>query len=191
MSSELTSWQASKFKDLFDLFDSDGKGTTDESELEAAMERLQLDTGWPENSRVLSHVKARWNVFMRGLFRDSPILSEQRWLDFLGKFLKQDRERRAEDSNHRGGLEELGQLLFLLLDRDRNSLIDYQEFLIFFYALGRKDRHAEDSFEKLDTDEDGFLSKSEMEDMTLEYFHSTQPGSVGDWLFGPPPVSAS
>ena len=107
MSSELTSWQVCKFKSLFDLFDSNGNGTTDESELEGAMERLQLDTGWPENSRVLSHVKARWKVVLSCVFRDSPILSEKKWLDFLGKFLEQDRERRAEDPNHRGGLEEL------------------------------------------------------------------------------------
>ena len=117
------------------------------------------------------------------------MLSEQKWLDFLGRFLRDDRENRTEDPGYRGGLEELAQLLFLLLDRDRNSLIDYQEFLIFFYALGRKDSHAEDSFEKIDTDEDGFLSKSEVEDMTLAYFHSAQPGSAGDWLFGPPPAS--
>jgi Ca2+-binding EF-hand superfamily protein len=187
MSSGLTPWQVSKFKSLFDLFDMDGNGTTDESELEGAMERLQVNTGWPENSRVLSHVSARWKIFMRGLFIDSPMLTEQKWLDYLGQFLQKDREHRTENPNHRGGLEELGQLIFLLLDRDRNSMIDYHEFLIFFYALGRKDQQAEDCFDKLDTDEDGFLSKSHMEDMTLEYFHSAQPGSCGDWLFGPPP----
>jgi len=187
MSSELTPWQVKKFKTLFDLFDNSGNGTTDESELDGAMERLQLDTGWPENSRVLSHVTARWKIFMRGLFVDSPLLTEQKWLDYMGRYLERDRQNREENPEFRGGLEELAQLLFLLLDRDRNSLIDYHEFLIFFYALGRNDEQAADCFEKLDLDEDGFLSKREIEDMTLEYFHGAQPGSAGDWLFGPPP----
>lgn len=187
MSSDLTPWQVKKFRSLFDLFDSDGNGSADESELDGAMERLQMETRWPENSRVLSHVNARWKVFLRGLFLDSPILSEEKWLEYTGRFLVRDRQMRVDNPDHRGGLEELAQLLFLLLDRDRNSKIDYQEFLIFFYALGRKDRHAEDCFEKLDTDGDGFLSKSEMEDLTLAYFHSAEPGGAGDWLFGPPP----
>ncbi|MFA5508132.1 MAG: hypothetical protein WC314_08785 [Vulcanimicrobiota bacterium] len=188
MSSQLTPWQVKKFKDLFDLFDNDGSGTTDETELDGLMERLQVDTGWPEHSRVLSHVSARWKLFLRSVFSGSPILTEQRWLEYLGRYLQKDRESRSRDANFRGALEELAQLMFLLLDRDRNSLIDYQEFLIFFYALGRNDHQADECFEKLDTDQDGFLSKREIEDMTLEYFHNIQPASSGDWLFGPPPT---
>ncbi|MCA9781455.1 MAG: hypothetical protein KC800_32280, partial [Candidatus Eremiobacteraeota bacterium] len=112
MSSELTPWQVKKFKTLFDLFDNSGNGTADESELDGAMERLQLDTGWPENSRVLSHVTARWKIFMRGLFVDSPLLTEQKWLDYMGRYLEKDRSNRAENPDFRGGLEELAQLLF-------------------------------------------------------------------------------
>lgn len=187
MKAELTEWQIKKFAALFDLFDNDGDATIDESDLDGSMERLQVDTGWPENSRVLSHVAARWKVFLNSLFRTSPHLTEQRWLDYLAKELSQDRRHRSESDDHRGGIEEMAQLLFLLLDRDRNSKIDQEEFLIFFYALGQRDSQAEECFEKLDTDGDGFLSKSEMEDMALEFFHSAEPGAHGDWLFGPPP----
>lgn len=188
MKVELTEWQVKKFVSLFDLFDIDGDQVVDETELDGAMERLQVDTGWPENSRVLSHVTARWKVFLRALFSDSPHLTEQKWLDILGRYLENDRQKRSENSEHRGSFEEVAQLLFLLLDRNRDSKIDLQEFLIFFYAMGRNDSQAEESFEKLDTNEDGFLEKSEMEDMTLEYFHGAEPGSHGDWLFGPPPA---
>lgn len=187
MQAELTDWQSKKLVALFDLFDNDGDEIIDEAELEGAMERLQLDTGWPENSRVLSHVSARWKIFLRSLFRRSPHLKESDWLRYMARLLAEDRRLRKEDSDHRGGLEEFAQLLFLLLDRDRNSTIDQEEFLIFFYALGRNGREAEESFEKLDTDEDGMVTKSEFEDMTLEFFHGAKPGSHGDWLFGPPP----
>ncbi len=187
MKAELTEWQRKKVSALFDLFDIDGDGTVDESELDGAMERLQVETGWPENSRVLSHVTARWKLFLRSLFLDTPFLKEPKWLDYISTRLAEDREKRSQTPEYRGGLEEVAQLLFLLLDRDRNSKIDYEEFLIFFYALGLRDSQAQDCFDKLDTDEDGFLLKSEVEDMTLEFFHGASPGSHGDWLFGPPP----
>lgn len=189
MKAELTDWQAKKFRTFFDLFDTDGNQTIDEAELDGGMERLQIDTGWPEHSRVLSHVTARWKIFLRSLFQDTPVLTEQKWLDYVARYLQKDRQQRSENPGHRGGLEEFAQLLFLLLDRDRNSKIDYQEFLILFYALGRHDSDAEEAFEKLDTDQDGFLQKSELEDMTLEFFHGSEPGSHGDWLFGPPPAA--
>lgn len=187
MNAELTEWQRKKFSALFDLFDNDGDSVLDESELEGSMERLQVETGWPENSRVLSHVSARWKVFLRKLFAGSPHLTVQKWLEMLARYLNEDRKLRSENPEHRGGLEEFAQLLFLLLDRDRNSEIDYHEFLLFFYAVGRHDSEAQDSFDKLDTDQDGFIKKTEMEDLALAFFHGAEPGGHADWLFGPPP----
>ena len=42
-------------------------------------------------------------------------------------------------------------------------------------------------FDKLDTDQDGFIKKTEMEDLALAFFHGAEPGGHADWLFGPPP----
>lgn len=189
MSAEMTEWQKKKLSALFDLFDSDGDQSIDETELEDSMERLQIETGWPESSRVLSHVTARWKGFLQNLFAQTPYLTEQKWLDLISRYLAKDRQSRSANPAHRGGLEEFAQLLFLLLDRDRNSMIDLKEYQMFFYALGLDSLQAEECFEKLDTDEDGFLKKTEFEDMTLEFFHGAKSGSHGDWLFGTPPAS--
>ena len=187
MDTELTDWQSKKLLRLFDLFDNDGDEIVDEAEFQGALERLQFASGWPESSRVLSHTTGRWKVFSKQLFQNSPLLTSEKWLETSRIFLAKDRQARASENTHRGTLEELAQLLFLLLDRDRNSLIDYSEFLLFYYAIGLKDQDAESSFEKFDTDRDGSISKTEMEDMILEFFHGAEPGRHGDWLFGPPP----
>ena len=189
MNTELTGWQSKKFLRLFDLFDNDGDEIVDEAEFQSALEGLLLESGWPENSRVLSHITGRWKVLSKGFFLDSPRLTSEKWLIHLRSFLAEDRRARASEQAHRGLLEELAQLLFLLLDRDRNSLINYSELLIFYYALGLTDQDAESCFEKFDTDRDGSISKTEMEDMILEFFHGAAPGKHGDWLFGPPPES--
>jgi hypothetical protein len=190
MKSELSDWQQQKLRGLFDLLDNDGDGRLEESEMLGMLERLRFDTGWPESSRVVWHVEARWKLFLRSVFAAKTGLSCDDWVDYFGKFLQADRSNRVSSAAYRGPVEEMAHLLFLMLDRDRNDQIDPQEFLLFFYALGRKDSDAEESFERLDRNGDGVLRRSEVEDLALEFFHSTEPGSLGDWLFGPPPTAS-
>ena len=71
--------------------------------------------------------------------------------------------------------------------RARAGEIAPEEFLLFIYAIGRHDRDGQQSFLQLDVDGRGTLRKGNVEDLALEYFHSAEQGSAGDWLFGPPP----
>ena len=191
MSTVLSEWQQEKLRSLFDLLDNDGDGRLEEAELQTMLERLRFDTGWPESSRVAWHVDARWKLFLKALFADKIGLTRDHWLDFFARFLEQDRRNRVNVKAYRGPVEEMAHLLFMMLDRDRDHQIDPQEFLLFFYALGRRDDDAEQSFQRLDLDGDGVLHRDEVEDLALEFFHSTEPGSSGDWLFGPPPLSTA
>jgi Ca2+-binding EF-hand superfamily protein len=188
MSKFLSDWQREKLQGLFDLLDNNGDGRLEEAELQTMLERLRFDTGWPESSRVAWHVDARWKLFLRSLFSSKTGLAVEDWLDFFDRFLQKDRDSRIAVQAYRGPVEEFAHLLFLMLDRDRNNEIDPQEFLLFFYALGRRDQDAQECFERMDRNSDGVLQRSEVEDLALEFFHSAHPGSLGDWLFGPPPM---
>lgn len=189
MSSALSHWQKEKLRSLFELLDNDGDGRLEEGELLTMLERLRIDTGWPESSRVVWHVDARWKLFLKSLFVARTGLDCERWLEHFDLFLQHDRDARVgAGSSYRGPVEEMAHLLFLMLDRDRNDGIDPQEFLLFFYALGRRDHDATECFQHLDRNADGILSRGEVEDLALEFFHSAEPGSSGDWLFGPPPM---
>ncbi len=190
MKNGLSSWQREKFLQLFDILDNDGDSSLDENDLEFLFERLRISTGWPEASRVASHVGARWKRLVNILFTAKTHLTQDSWLEHCERFLAKDRESRVQQSNYRGPIEEMAQLLFLVLDRDRNSLIDPTEFFLFFDAIGRGSSAAEESFGYLDRNQDGYLQRNEVEDMALEFFHSTEPGSSGDWLFGPPHANA-
>ena len=190
MSSSLSEWQVEKLQGLFDILDNDGDGRLEESELETMLDQLSIDTGWPESSRVVGHVMARGRIFFRSLFSEKTALSGTDWLEYFAAFLERDRKNRLESAGYRGPVEEMAHLLFLLLDRDRNDAIDPQEHLLFIYALGRRDGEADESFQRLDLNGDGVLQRGEVEDLALEFFHSTEPGSAGDWLFGRPPRSS-
>lgn len=186
MRGELSSWQQEKLGVLFDLLDNDGDGRLEENELQSMLDRLWVDTGWPESSRVVRHVQSRWRSLLDTLFSERSGLTRGNWLAALSRALSSDCQRRLAQESYRGPVEEFAQLLFMLLDRDRNGEIDPEEFLLFFYTIGRRDEEAEQSFRQLDLDGDGVLSKREVEDLALEFFHSCEPGSSGDWLFGPP-----
>lgn len=191
MRSELSSWQQAKLRDLFEKLDGDGDGRLEEAELRSLLERIWVDTGWTESSRVVSHVEARWRRFLHSLFESRTALSESDWLTYFGSFLRRDREGRIGSESYRGPVEELAHLFFLLLDRDRDNGVDPLEFSIFFYALGHRDEAIRDCFRRLDRNGDGSLQRDEVEDMALEYFHGSKPGASGDWLFGPPPLTAA
>lgn len=189
MLSELSSWQQAKLRDLFRRLDNNGDGRLEEGELRGILERLWVDTGWPESSRVVSHVEARWRRFLKSLFLTRTGLDENDWLNHFDHFLKYDRERRVASEAYRGPVEELAHLFFLLLDRDRDDGVDPLEFSLFFYALGHRDEDTRACFERLDRNGDGSLQRGEVEDMALEFFHGSEPGASGDWLFGPPPLA--
>ena len=187
MRGKLSDWQITKLSALFELLDSDGDGRLEENELKAVLERLRVETGWPAGSRVTRHVEARWQTLLTRLFTGRSTLTCAHWLDTFAQTLSKERELRIASESYRGPVEEFAQLLFLLLDQDRNGEIAPEEFLLFIYAIGRHDRDGQQSFLQLDVDGRGTLRKGNVEDLALEYFHSAEQGSAGDWLFGPPP----
>lgn len=180
MKAELSPWQAEKIGNLFDLFDADCDGSLDEQELLDCLERLRVDLGWPETSRVYSHVTARWKLFLRHLFKDSPVLTRKRWVSLVGRSLAGGSTAESLTSS----LEEAAKLLVMLLDRDRDQRLKPEDFHHFFRALSSSEQEAEDAFERLDSTGDGALTELEMQVYLREYFCGKEPGSAGDHLFG-------
>ncbi len=185
MKAELSAWQAEKIGKLFDLFDTDCDGCLDENELLASLERLRVDTGWPETSRVFSHVTGKWKLFLRALFQDSPVLNRQRFLTFMARFLNKAGNNGTSSSDGRRPLEESAKLLVMLLDRDRDNRLVPEDLHIFFRALGQSEAEADQAFEHLDPEESGYLPLEDVEKHLQEFFLSEEPGATGDWLFGP------
>lgn len=189
MKGELTKWQVEKMVGLFDLLDNDGDHTIDETDLDFVMERLLLFTEWPENSRVFARVLARWKTLLETLFADSLLLTEQKWVEQISGYLKKESDRHSKDANYSGIIEEIGDLLFLILDRDRDKKIGYEDFLLFFDAIGQNERDAEECFEKIDSDEDGSIPKTEFIELLRDFFQGDSAGEPSDWMFGVPPNS--
>lgn len=184
---EISSWQERKIESLFVLLDNDGNGRLEEPEMLSMLERLWLDAGWSETSRVVGHLSGRWKALLDRLFARRTSVTLADWRELIQRALLEDRSRRLAQASYRGPLEEVAQLLFLVLDRDRDHGIDEVEFSLFFHALGHGHEDSLNCFQRLDKNQDGRLERQELEDLILDFFHGTEPGGHGDWLFGPPP----
>ncbi|MGW6059071.1 EF-hand domain-containing protein [Streptomyces sp. NPDC055189] len=62
------------------------------------------------------------------------------------------------------------------------------------YVLGQSPSVARDevdeSFQRIDRNANGVISRGELKQAVVEFFTSSDPGAPGNWLFGAPPAAA-
>jgi Ca2+-binding EF-hand superfamily protein len=52
-------------------------------------------------------------------------------------------------------------------------------------AFGTPSEDVEAAFDRLDLDQDGNISVTELVEAARQYYTSTDPDAAGNWLFGP------
>ena len=69
-------------------------------------------------------------------------------------------------------------------DKDRDGRIARAEYLGVAQSYAMTQEEAEEAFQHLDRDGDGYIDKDEMMLDTLEFFTSDDPDAPGNWLVG-------
>ena len=75
--------------------------------------------------------------------------------------------------------------LFAVFDTDEDARIGAGEFADFFGVFGLGMELARTSFEALDLDGDGVLTREELLTLSRDFFRSTDAAASGNHLFGP------
>ena len=75
--------------------------------------------------------------------------------------------------------------IFNIIDTNRNGTISVKEWEIHYKAVGIPVEHAKASFEAMDTDKDGVISRDEFVAYHTEYFYSTEDKLRSSLLYGP------
>jgi len=73
---------------------------------------------------------------------------------------------------------------FDVIDSDQDSLIQLQEFINFFHAIGISEEIAKEAFKGLDTNQDGVLSREEFISAVLGFFLREEPNDSIDLFYG-------
>jgi Ca2+-binding EF-hand superfamily protein len=72
-----------------------------------------------------------------------------------------------------------------LCDTDGDGSVGPDEFQVMMAAFGTPYADVEAAFDRLDLDQDGNISVTELVEAARQYYTSTDPDAAGNWLFGP------
>jgi Ca2+-binding EF-hand superfamily protein len=177
----LSDFQKKKQGKVFQVFDLNKNGFLERGDYERAVENLTracgIKAGSPEYSHVHGKFIALWEQVQRYARASSDRVSLDEWL-----------EARSALINDRSQFEALMQstadTFFQLLDFNRDDIISYEEFTLFYKIYQMDLSEAEENFKRLDTDGDGKVSRADARKLVEEFYYAQDPAAPGNWLYG-------
>ena len=76
-------------------------------------------------------------------------------------------------------------VFFDIIDTNQNGVISSKEFEVYFQAMGIGKEHAKASFDGIDANHDGKISRDEFVDTGCEYFANHDPAHPCTLFWGP------
>lgn len=186
----LSELQKKKFSLQFHLLDANSNGILERSDFVRAAEMLIEDRGWESESgpsqRLMEQYTAGWEIVRQSCASaGSQQVTLDQWLAFHGQLLDNDRQARQNADLYQSPIEQFSNFLFDLFDTNGDQMISREEHASFCRSLNIPEGQIQMSFDRMDIDQNGFLSREELMDMILEFYFSDDPEVVGNWLFGP------
>ncbi|MEV0281353.1 EF-hand domain-containing protein [Streptomyces sp. NPDC050610] len=158
MSSEHVESQRSRASKAFDLIDVDGNGEVGIEEIESLTQQLTSRFGLTADSKQHDQFRQAsvdlWRDLQHQLDQSGDQkISRKEYVDFYAD---------ADPAVIRRAMEPFAGLLFNLFDADGDGKVSRSEFERYHRAWGVPTDQIEGTFEKLDTDRSGDLSKEEL-----------------------------
>ncbi|GAB1820065.1 EF-hand domain-containing protein [Herbidospora sp. RD11066] len=173
---------ARKFDKRFALFDADGDGVLTKDDFEAAAARFLAVFEVPADSAkgrdVLAAYAGMWNALIHSADDDSDgQLTRDEFVAYLA-----GEEFRSHGYDATAG--RVAESVLAVCDTDGDGRISYDEFAAIPGISTLPDDERREVFGLLDTDGSGHLDIGEIHAAQREFYHSTDPGSPGNLIFG-------
>ncbi|MEQ6122426.1 EF-hand domain-containing protein [Reichenbachiella sp. MALMAid0571] len=177
----LTPLQKRKQIHFFQILDFDRNGLIQRKDFEDIAENLSVIRSLDRNSKDHKFIRnlslSIWNNMKKHVNATDGNLDM--WLTFMDSFVINSNNEWYDQY-----VKGMTQTVFDVFDTDRNGYISLDEYLDLFIGLRIEVRFAPVSFEKLDLNSDGKISKSELVKSVEEFLKSDDPAAGGNWLFG-------
>ncbi len=177
----LTPLQKRKQIHFFQILDFDRNGLIQKKDFEDIAENLSIIRGLEKDSQEDKIIRETsisiWNLMKKHVNANDGNLDM--WLTFMDSFVIN-----ANNEWYDQYVNGLTQTVFDVFDMDQNGYISLDEYLDLFIGLRIEVRFAPKSFTKLDRNNDGKISKSELLVSVEEFLKSDNPADGGNWLFG-------
>jgi len=177
----LTPLQKRKQIHFFEILDFDCNGLIQRKDFEDIAENLSTIRNLDQNSKE-HHFIRNLSLSIWDNLKDHVNATDgnlDMWLTFMDSFVINSNNEWYEQY-----VNVMVQTLFDVFDTDQNGYISLDEYLDLFVGLRIEVRFAPKSFVKLDLNNDGKISKSELVKSVEEFLKSDDPLAGGNWLFG-------
>lgn len=184
----MNSLTSAKLQRRFDLFDEDGDGRVSKADYDRLAARLAEAAGSGPDSEPAQRLRREYDEGWLRMCKQLECEAEARL----------DREEFVEAWH--GVQQAYGFAASILpivdtvisaMDRDGNGALDAKEFTRWLGSYGVAPASALETFERLDRDSDGHISREELARAFGESFLGTDENAPGNWLYGPLADSAA
>lgn len=178
----LTELQQRKLTRRFDLFDDDGNGAIERSDIEEIARNLcatyDPDVRTAAGHKVYSAYLNLWEQVMVPMDTNGDgKISRDEFMTSVGQ-----QTRTPED--YARAFRPIIESVTELCDRDGDGVLNAEEFTSWLRACRVSPEDADMVFGKLDRDSDGTLTVDELMTAFQEYWAGSDPNARGNWLFG-------
>ncbi len=182
----LTELQRRKLIKLFSMYDACNMGVLKISDFERVADNLAELRGWRTGSADYETLRDkyvyRW-MHMRSQIKakvnrqlDSSITLDE-WLSYHQMLM--------DEGDAQQELNSLSSLVLEVVDVDQSGHLDRQEWKNLFKVFNIPVVYAEETFDRIDQNHDGTLTKDEMLPLLQEFYLSDDPSAAGNQMFGP------
>ncbi len=179
----LSEIQKRKLTKLFSMYDVDCNGFLLLKDFENRAKKLAALRGWgsrsPKYVQLINQFTYNWKCLSgdSDTNRDHKI-SLQEWLQHYDTLLS-DPKRYTEQ------VRSLMELVFEVFDENGDGVISQAEWAGLLSVFNVSPIYASDVFTKLDSNQDGSLSREEVLQLIQDFFHSDQLDAPANFMFGP------
>ena len=179
----LTEFQKQKFTKLFTTYDSDNCGQINLSDFAKIVEKVAEVRGLKANSPQSTALLEKYSYFWMRLQskidtdRDRKVSLEE-WLNYYHGILH-------DEDRYESEINVVVNMIFDVFDTDGQGTICIKEWIDFMSVHHIHRIYAEQSFAKIDINQDGFICKNEFLNVFRDFHYSDDPKALGNYLFMP------
>jgi Ca2+-binding EF-hand superfamily protein len=182
----LSNLKRRKLVKLFTMYDACNSGFLKFADYEQIVARLATLRGFKIDSNeyqlMIEKYGFQW-IKMRGDIKEilqkkqESNVSLEEWLVY--------HEIVLQESDHQKMIRALDELVFNTVDIDRSNNLDLTEWKIFFSIFNIPVVYADESFQHIDQNGDGSITREELFPLLEEFYYSEDENAVGNKVFGP------
>lgn len=179
----LTELQKRKVTHQFHAYDSDRTGYIERGDYERSIEHVAKSFGYvpgtPEHDELRRYFLELWENIAKLADGDEDGRVS------LDEYIASHDSLLADRETFLAGMAVVVDRFFVIGDRDRDGHIVESEYAMHVAPFGVSAEEARGSFERLDRDGDGKISRDEMLKNLEEFYFSDDPDARGNWVLGP------